>query len=90
MYSILLQWPEKIAGRNLNGDDPDIFIQFNNTAAWHYDPTTTPFPGLYDLATVVLHEIGHGLGFAALLTQPVAKDRLDYNQQVFLLFMMFR
>ncbi|MBX2960990.1 MAG: T9SS type A sorting domain-containing protein [Cyclobacteriaceae bacterium] len=55
---------EKIAGRNLNGDNPDIFIQFNNTAAWHYDPTTTPFPGLYDLATVVLHEIGHGLGFA--------------------------
>lgn len=55
---------EKITGRNLNGNNPEIFIQFSNSANWHYDPTTNAPSGKYDLATVVLHEIGHGLGFA--------------------------
>lgn len=54
---------EKIAGRNLNGDNPDIEIRFNSAFQWHYDPNTSPAAGLYDLTSVVLHEIGHGLGF---------------------------
>lgn len=56
---------EKIRGENLNGDDPDIFARFSSSTDWHFNPGTTPPVNKYDLVTVVLHEIGHGLGFAS-------------------------
>lgn len=55
---------EKMSGRNLNGSNSEIFTQFNANANWHLNPNTPPPAGAYDLATVVLHEIGHGLGFS--------------------------
>jgi hypothetical protein len=50
--------------------DFDVFATFNSdfvdardSTRWHFD-TTTPAPSnKYDFATVVLHELGHGLGF---------------------------
>ncbi|NJN42317.1 MAG: hypothetical protein HC811_08965, partial [Flammeovirgaceae bacterium] len=58
---------EKIARQDLNEPgDPDIVASFSSGANWHYyNPTNpnAPVPsGKYDLVTVVLHEIGHGLG----------------------------
>lgn len=59
---------EKITGRELNDGAADIFANFNSSFDWHYDPTTTPPAGKYDLTTVVLHEMGHGLGFSGTMT----------------------
>jgi hypothetical protein len=56
---------EKIAGEELNGsDDPDIVASFNsNNGDWHYGLSgSEPPDGKYDLVSIVLHEIAHGLG----------------------------
>jgi hypothetical protein len=59
---------DAIVGRDLAPNDPDLTGSFNRAfGAWHLDPTTPPPPDRFDLATVVLHEIGHGLGFIGAL-----------------------
>ncbi len=56
---------EKIAGKELNNSqDYDIVASFNSAnTEWHYGLTgSNPPAGKYDLVSIVLHEIGHGLG----------------------------
>ncbi len=51
------------AGVDLNGATPEIYSEFNSNFSWYVGTDgQTPFNQV-DLATVVLHEIGHGLGF---------------------------
>jgi hypothetical protein len=54
---------EKIIGENLNETDPDIIANFNNSVKWNTDTLGNPAPDEFDLVTVVLHEICHGMGF---------------------------
>jgi hypothetical protein len=64
---------DAITGQNLSEindssrDDgvADIGALFSSRASWHYgaNPETAEI-GEYDFTTVVLHELGHGLGFA--------------------------
>jgi hypothetical protein len=54
---------ESIAGVNLNGSETDINITVNKNISWSYDTDGTRQAFKYDLMTVVLHEIAHGLGF---------------------------
>ena len=57
---------EKIAGTNLNSDlNGDIIININSTVNW-YLGTDGKIPvnsNQYDLVTVIIHEMCHGLGF---------------------------
>ena len=60
---------EKLAGKKLNqdpnpatGDNYDIYAFFNSSQTrWSF--VDSPVPNTYNFTTVVLHEIGHGLGF---------------------------
>jgi hypothetical protein len=60
---------EKLAGKKLNqdpnpatGDNYDIYAFFNSSqTSWSF--VDSPVPNTYNFTTVVLHEIGHGLGF---------------------------
>ncbi|MFZ6009678.1 MAG: hypothetical protein ACOYXT_04960, partial [Bacteroidota bacterium] len=55
---------EKIAGKDLNAStDPDIFANFNSEFNWYLGTDGSPSSGQYDFVTVVMHELGHGLGF---------------------------
>ncbi|MBA4850222.1 T9SS type A sorting domain-containing protein [Emticicia sp. BO119] len=58
---------EKIAGQELNSvNDADIVAEFNSSAPW-YLGTSTPGRNEFDFASVVLHELCHGLGFTSSL-----------------------
>jgi hypothetical protein len=57
---------EKMANRELNApSDPDIFASFNSANSnWSFSlDENEAIVGKFSLVTVVLHELGHGLGF---------------------------
>ncbi len=57
---------EKIGRRELNGNAPDIRASFNSSVtSWYLGTDGKPGPNQLDFTTVVLHEIGHGLGFVS-------------------------
>ncbi|MBW3565636.1 MAG: DUF11 domain-containing protein [Acidobacteria bacterium] len=65
----------RLARQDLNGGTAEVRATFNsdigtegcfNNSPWYYGLDNNPPPGHIDLVVVVLHELGHGLGFIAL------------------------
>ncbi len=57
---------DRLAGVDLGPTQrPDIFAEFDSTpgAPWYFGLDAQPPAGTFDFVTVVLHELGHGLGF---------------------------
>ena len=52
-----------LAGSDLAPSLPDINATFNSSYSWYYGIDGNTPQNKYDLLTVVLHEMGHGLGF---------------------------
>ena len=52
-----------LAGRDLDKANPEIIIQVNSGAIWNTRGDGTPSSTEYDLESVFIHELGHGLGF---------------------------
>ena len=52
-----------LAGKDLDKANPEIVIQVNSAASWNTRGDGLPTGNEYDLQSVFLHEIGHGLGF---------------------------
>jgi uncharacterized repeat protein (TIGR01451 family) len=51
-------------GTDLNGSDPEINASFNSAfPSWYFGTDGQPSNQQYDFVSVVLHELGHGLGF---------------------------
>lgn len=66
---------EKLVRHDLNGPNvPDISAFFNMNAEWYYGTDGQTPAGKYDLVSVVLHELCHGLGF--LGSMKVNEDNL--------------
>lgn len=59
---------EKLIGEELDGNPSnDINCSFNsNRTDWYYGTDANPPSGQFDFVTVVLHELGHGLGFIGI------------------------
>lgn len=55
---------DAISGADLDPANPDIEATFSSAFPnWYFGTDGNPQPDQYDLTTIVLHEIGHGLGF---------------------------
>ena len=54
-------------GSDLDPANPDIYMGFSSTFSWYTGTDGNTPNSKYDLASVVLHEICHGLGFAGNL-----------------------
>ncbi len=62
---------DRLSGSDISagGCDPaeasfELSASFSSSANWYYGVDGNPPSGQYDFVSVVLHEIGHGLGFA--------------------------
>ena len=52
-----------LAGRDLDGDIPEMIITVNSLADWYRGGGVGPSKTEYDLQSAMLHEMAHGLGF---------------------------
>lgn len=52
-----------LAGNDLDKNSPEIVIQANSNASWDQRNDGKPTTSEYDLESVFIHELGHGLGF---------------------------
>lgn len=69
---------EKMAHKNLNGTGADISATFNSDfTAWYIGTDGMPGVNQIDLYSVVLHEMGHGLGFIGQIS--VDKGEAGYG-----------
>lgn len=63
-----------LAGSDLNGSEPEIIARFNSAfshdgeSGWDFDTDGNVDNSHWDFVSVVLHELGHGLGFAGSMS----------------------
>lgn len=66
---------EKMAHNNLNGTESDIIATFNSDFPdWFIGTNGVPTSNQIDLYSVVLHEMGHGLGFIGQIQADVTSN----------------
>jgi hypothetical protein len=54
----------QLSNSDLNGGNAEISANFNSSFNWYLGTDGQPSSTEYDFVSVVLHEIGHGLGFS--------------------------
>jgi hypothetical protein len=70
----------KLAGQDLNGSAEEIIANFNSSySAWYLGTDGNTPANDYDLVTVVLHELGHGLGFFASMDGEAGTGEWGYG-----------
>ncbi|MEO1432273.1 MAG: hypothetical protein AAFV71_25050, partial [Cyanobacteria bacterium J06633_8] len=65
--SYVMSLANHLAGKDLNGGSAEIKAWFNSDFSNWYFGTDGKARGKYDFSTVVLHELGHGLGITDLI-----------------------
>ncbi len=70
---------EAISGEELNSGDYDINVNVNKNINWSYNTQGTPINNKYDLSTIVLHEIAHGLGYSSTM-KPSGNSQAQWGQ----------
>ena len=76
-------WPpgliNQIRSEDLNPDDPDILVTMSSSKDWYYGLDGNPGENQLDFVSVVLHEIGHGLGFFDSFRVDKSTEEAEYG-----------
>ena len=54
---------DALSGRSVNANNPDIVLKINRDAAWNLNYEGPANFRYYDMLSVIIHEIAHGIGF---------------------------
>ena len=73
---------EKLAGKELNGDESDIICTFNKNSNWFLGTNGNTPSDQYDFVTVALHELVHGLGFSGFFDVDGSVGDLNNNNHL--------
>ena len=68
-----------LAGSDLGPSNFDMFITYNSGFAWYYGTDGVTPAGQYDLMSVVLHEIAHGLNFSGSMSYSEGSGSWGYS-----------
>ncbi|MBA4849271.1 T9SS type A sorting domain-containing protein [Emticicia sp. BO119] len=71
---------EAISGKDLNEGDFEIEMKLNSNMNWYYGVDGKSQSGKFDLITVVMHEIAHGLGFSSSMKLVNSNTQGQYGQ----------
>lgn len=74
---------EKLLDDDINSVQPDIAANFNNQINWYFGLDANPPSGQFDFVSVVLHELGHGLGFQGFGTVSGLSGRIRSGSALF-------
>jgi hypothetical protein len=69
----------KIGSTDIFPGSPDIHASFSNSFSWYYGTDGNAPGGTYDFVSVVLHELGHGLGFVGSMTHNGSSGSSGFN-----------
>lgn len=76
-------WPVSLANqldeKDLDPTDADIYCAFNSKFLWHYDLKDSVPEYKSDLVSVVLHELGHGLGFIGGMNKTLLDGSYEFK-----------
>jgi len=68
-----------LAGYDLNAGYFDMHITYNSNSSWYYGTDGLTPRGQYDLMSVVLHEIAHGLNFSGSMSYSAGSGSWGYS-----------
>lgn len=69
----------QLADGDLNGSTAEISANFNSSFDWYFGFDGAASNSEYDFVTVVLHEIGHGLGFTGSMNYDDGSGNAECN-----------
>lgn len=71
---------EALSGKDLNSGDYDINVSLNGNINWYYGIDAKAQAGKYDLITITMHEIAHGLGISSSMEVMNSDTQGQYGQ----------
>ena len=69
----------QLRARDALPDKPDIEVTMSDSKDWYYGLDGNPGEDQFDFISVVLHEIGHGLGFTGSFSIDAETEEADYG-----------
>lgn len=69
-----------ITGTELNVGEVDMDIFVNGAFSWYYGTDGLTPAGQYDFVSVIMHELGHGLGFTSLTKKDSTTGSIGFLQ----------